>query len=349
MTQGISFLRATELAGFAGVTGASRQGMHPLLAFFPREDHGTDGIELRVEVAQTRLAKLHGWDEPVKPVQGNDLRTIKAEPGLIKAGRELTNKEESFFRAWDELIQQNQRPTEDQMAKRAKHLGTITRDAMVPVQETRHHMCQQALNGTLTAELNGHTQTIDYNLTSGTNPATVWSNTGAKISKDIYGWQDEFLDAADVPADTVFCSRKLFTTYISKNVDWLTYVAANPQLSAAFAGFDSGQLRLVSPSSPVVMFNMLWVFVEGKYTDSAGAKQDRWPVNKIVMAAMRAPDAQSPVEWAAVRNKYNPLARPAFRVFETANPLATVAEYSDNGIPVIRLKERIMPINVIGT
>lgn len=349
MTQGISFLRATELAAFAGVTGASRQGMHPLLAFFPREDYGTDGIEVRVEVATTRLAQLHGWDEAVKPIGGNDLRVIKAQPGLLKAGRELTNKEESFFRAWDELVQQGQNPGEPQAAKRAKHLATITRDAMVPVEEMKHHMCQQALNGSLSAVLNGNTQTINYGLTSGTNPGTVWSNAGAKVSKDVFGWQNEFLDQADVPADTVFFNRKLFTQYLSQNTDWLSYLAANPVLAAAFAGFNSNALQFASPSAPIFMFGMTWVPVEGKYTDSNDTKQDRWPVNKLVFAAMRAPDGQIPVEWAATRNRYNPMARPAFRVFGQENPLLTVAEYSDNGIPVVRIKERIMPVNVIGT
>ena len=346
MTIGISFLRATELAAFAGRTGASRQGMHPLLQFFPREDYGTDSIKIRVEVARTRLAQLHGWDEPVKPGKGSDLREIEAEPGLLKEGRELTNKEESFFREWAELIEQGQMPGETQAAKRAKHVNTITRDAMVPVDEMRHHMCQQALAGSLLATLNGNTQTINYGLTSLSNAATAWTNVGATIARDIFGWQEEFLDHSDVPPDTVFFNRKLFSTYLAQNTDWLSYIKDNPQLAAAFAGFDSAALRFQNAASPIFMFGMLWVPIEGKYENSLGAKVDRWPVENLTFASMRPPDGQTPLEWAAVRNKYNPNARPAFRVFEEQNPMQTVVEYSDNGIPVIRLTERVMPVDV---
>ncbi len=346
MTVGISFLRATELAAFAGVTGASRQGMHPLLQFFPREDYGTDTIKIRVEVARTRLAQLHGWDEPVKPGKGNDLREIEAEPGLLKEGRELTNKEESFFRAWNQLIEQNQVPGEAQSAKRARMINTITRDSMIPVEEMKHHMCQQALAGSLQATLNGNTQTINYGLTSLSAPGTVWSNAGAKIASDIFGGQEEFLDNADVPPDTVFFNRKLFSQYLSNNTDWLSYIKENPQLAAAFAGFDSAALRFQNVASPIFMFGMLWVPVEGKYEDSTGTKQDRWPVNGLTFCAMRPPDGQVPTEWAAVRNKYTPNARPAFRVFEESNPMQTIVEYADTGIPVIRLQERVMPVTV---
>lgn len=345
MSTGTAFLRATELAAFSGRTGHSRQGMHPLLAFFPREDYGTDEIKVRIEVAHTRLAQLHGWDEAVKPGDANDVRTITASPGLIKSGRELTNKEESFFRTWEELIEQNQVPGESQQAKRAKHIASITSDARVPVEERRHHMMTEALQGSLSAVLNGHTQTITYGLTALSVPGTVWTNTAAKISKDIFGWQEEFLDAADVPPDTVFFNRKLFTTYMSQNVDWLDYISHHPQLAAAFAGFDSSALRFQNVGSPIFMYGMLWVPIEGKYTNSAGAKVDRWPVAKLCFTSLRA-DGQNPLEWAAVRNKYNPNARPAFRVIDEANPLRTIVEYSDNGIPVIRIIERVMNADV---
>ena len=348
MTIGIDFLRAEELAG-AAQTLHTRLRNHPLLDAFPRERYGAGEIKIRVEVMEARQAKVHGWDEPVRLGEGHDLRVISVEPALIKEGREISNEEESFFRSWDELIATRQ-AEQSLQEKRAKHIATITRDATLPVNERRHQLMVQCLqDGQLSIPFNGVTQTVSYGLTDLGTPTLVWSNASAKIAREIYELQDAFEDNADVPADTVFFNPKLFSTYLAQNTDWLDYLKNNPVLAAAFAGYSPSNMRFHMPKQPFVMFDMLWVPVPGKVINDAGTKVDRWDVNQLTFAALNAGDGQQVLEWSAAQNKYQPTADPMFRLFMKDDPMQAIVEYSDNGIPAVRIRERIQTFDCTST
>ena len=92
--------------------------------------------------------------------------------------------------------------------------------------------------------------------------------------------------------------------------------------------------------------DMLWVPVTGSYTDRNGNTVARWPTDKLTFGAFRGEDGQQVLKWSSVRDEYCPDGRARFRTFEKQDPIQYFVEHAHNGVPIIRIRERVQTLDV---
>jgi hypothetical protein len=340
--QGLPEFKASELAGAADVLH-ERLEMHPLDDFFPTIVHDGETVELDVKKWTTFAADPVDFGQPSPYADAQDFRKVRATPIQLRNARPLSNKEISFFRSMGDIRQTNG-ITQSHESRKAEVLTTIARETMLPPEERKHIMQCEALRGTVDLNIGGNVVSTSYGLTALTAPSTLWSTPGtATPIEDIYAMREEFVDNAEVDPDTVFFERKVFSQYFAPNTDWKSIIKENPGMAKAFAGFltSDGDLRVhATPRTPFVMFDMIWVPVQGSYTNNAGSKIPRWPTNVLSVCALNAGDGQRVLEWASTRDEYCPDGLPATRVLSLDDPISHKSEYALNGVPLIRIKER---------
>lgn len=347
MTTG--FFEKGELAGFRDVLHEKLR-LHPLDQLFPDEVHEGTGIDVDVEVHSTFAADPTDRGEPSPYASPNAFRTIRAEPVQIRNARPLSNKEVSFFRGLGELGQVSGL-TGSLATKRARKITDLTRKVVLPVEERRHAMQAEALQGSVSLRIGGVVQAFSYGINDLTVAAGTpdWSNAAATIVQDIYKIADEFEVAGNVRADTVIFDKRMFGEYFIKNTEWKALVDKNEGMAKAFQGFfqADGDLRaMVAPTRPFQMFDMTWIPVSGSYIDKLGATNQRWNLKKLALLALDAGDGQRVLEWASNQDEYNPAGLPAMRDWTQQDPIAHKVEYSLNGVPMIYIKERVQVVTI---
>lgn len=341
----IPFLAAEELAGAGDVLG-EKLTMHPLDQLFPRIVHDGPSIEFRLRVMSAYAADNVGADAPANQAKSHDIRVINGEPLNWREARHLTNSEVSFFRRYDQLKKTNML-TGTHQSRRGQILTDVAREAMMPVKEGAHRLKAEALQGSVTYRLGGVNTTTSYGLTALTKVGTAWSNAAAPIVTDVYELMDEFETNANVPPDTVIFNPRIWSQYFAGNTEFTTYVKQSPRMAEAFLG-QGGGIRPMQQiaRAPFTMFGMVWVPVWGSYVDRDGATQARWPLDKLTMLALNAGDGQQVLEWGSVRDEYCPEGQGRYRTRTEDNPIRYAAEYADNGIPIIRIQERVQTVDL---
>jgi hypothetical protein len=340
---GLPHFEASTLEGAAD-TLHSRLDLHPTDAFFPTVVHEGSYVELDVKKWKTYAADPVDFGQASPYADPHDFRTVRATPIQLRNARPMSNKEISFFRKYG-MIRQTGGVTRTQESRRGELMAEIARETMLPVEERKHIMQCEALRGSVDLNIGGQVVNTPYGLNALTVPGVPWATTGTSDPVvDIYAMKDEFLDHAEVEADTVFFDRRIFAQYFAPSAAWNETMKRNPDMTKAFTGFlgADGDIRnFAVPRQPFVMFDMLWVPVSGSYVNKAGASVRRWPLNQLTVAALSAGDGQRILQWAATMDEYNPTGQPAMRVLSKDDPISHRTEYSLNGVPLIRVKERV--------
>jgi hypothetical protein len=346
---GIPFFEASELAGARDVLH-EKLSLHPLDAIFPTQVHEGSAIEVDVKVHTPYAADPTDRGEPTPYADPHDFRTVRAEPVQLRNGRRLSNKEISFFRRYGQL-RQTSGVTETQEARRSRHITDITREVMLPPEERKHVMQAEALQGSVTLNIGGVSQAFSYGL----NDLTVavgspdWSLAAADIVQDVYKIKGEFEDAGNVPPDTVIFNQRMFESYFIGNTEFTDYVKASPRLSEAFAGFAGSDGRLTAmeaPRTPFTLFGLTWIPITGNYVDTAGNTTARWPLTRLGLIALNAGDGQRVLEWANTMDEYQPRGTPEFRTWSTTDPIGHMVEYTEGGVPMIYIRERVQFLDI---
>lgn len=345
----IPFFEASELAGARDVLHEKLRN-HPLDALFPREVHEGSFIEVDVKVHSPYAADPTDRGAPTPFADPHDTRIVRATPVQLRNGRPLSNKEVSFFRRYGQL-RQVAGITETQERRRSRHITDITREVFLPPEERKHVMQAEALQGSVTLKIGGVSQAFSYGL----NDLTVavgspnWALAAADIVQDIYKMQGEFEDAGNVPPDTVIFNKRMFETYFIGNTEFTDYVKSSPQLSEAFSGFfgrDRELSAMVAPSAPFRLFDMNWIPLTGSYLDTDGNTTSRWPLTRLGLVALDAGDGQRVLEWAANPDEYMPNGTPEFRTWQTTDPIGYMTEYTEAGVPMIYIRERVQFLDI---
>lgn len=345
------FFEKDELEGFRDVLH-EKLGLHPLRNLFPDEVHEGTGIDVDVEVHSTFAADPVDRGEPSPYAAPNAFRTIRAEPIQLRNARPLSNKEISFFRNLGELGQVSGL-SGSQQEKRARKIMDLVRRVMLPVEERKHVMMAEALQGAVTIRIGGVDQTFSYGLNSvNTDPAIGvldWTDPAATIVQDLYRIQDAFEEAGNVRPDVAVFDKRMFARFFVQNTEFTDYVKENPALSKSFIGFhdaDGDLAALKAPSQPFEMFDMTWIPVTGTYIDTQGVTRRRWDVTTISLLAMNAGDGQRVLEWGTNQDEYNPEGSPRMRDWSEMNPISHQVEYSLNGVPIIFIRERAQTVTI---
>lgn len=340
--------KAAELAGVVDVLGSNTTAW-PLQAYFPRTVHSGSEIKFRLrDLSRNVAADNVGFDEPARRIAGKPTKEITAEPIAWRHEYALSNSEIAFFRRYNELQLQAPGMAGALVGERDAKLMDVAGQVFRPVREGVHRVMSEALRGTVNYKVGGVEMNDSYGLTALDGVSASWATASTDIPKDMYAILDAFEDAAGVPCDTIFYSPKVWTSYFTGNTAFVAWLKANPELSRAFIGQGGTVLPNQQTSrAPFQMFGVNWVPVWGSYTDRSGATQQRWPVAKLTLAALNSGDGVRVLEWGSVRDEYCPDGQPASRMRQTDNPITHTAEYADNGVPIIRVPERVAVVDLV--
>ena len=233
-------------------------------------------------------------------------------------------------------------------AERDAKMVDLAGQVFRPVREGVHRVMAEALRGSVNYKVGGVEVNDSYALTALDGVSASWATASTDIPADVYAILDDFEDNAGVPADTIFYSPKIWNSYFTGNTAFIAWLKANPELARSFIG----QGGTVLPNQQTArasfqMFGVNWVPVWGSYTDRNGATQPRWPVAKMTVAALNVGDGIRTLEWGSVRDEYCPDGQPTPRTRMTDNPITHTVEYADNGVPIIRVPDRVCVVDLV--
>lgn len=345
MSFAIPLLAKEALIAAQEVINAQSQRF-PLFDFFAREQYEGEKLEIRIKVVDSEVGRYTTADGPAHLVKPGTLTTVKVEPLYHRPMTKWTSGDLSLFADWDKVRKMAGPAMETLQAQVSRKMTETLDDVSLGARETMHDMLAGALLGANSYDVDGLTVTIDYGHPELTDPGTAWTDSGATIVEDIYAAIDEFIQQSDgVAPDTVFYNPRAWSRYFVPNEEFRTFIVASPDLARAF-GVRGPDAEIADVEGILVdpMFHLQWVPIQGPHI-KAGASEQRWPVDQLVFASLRA-DAKRVLEHAMTRDVYNPMPSFMWETFEQDEPKGTYSRYSDNGAAVVLVPGRVQILDV---
>ncbi len=360
------FFKASTFQGMAREFDSRDQSL-PLLGtdprtnrnWFPRRSYEGETVKLRVRVVEARSGGYTTPDGPSRFVKPGRVEFIEVTPLYARHARHLKSSEAQLFRQAGELIEQMGEAVAGESAvvqNAQEKLIEVMEEVRSYNRELMHAAIAGALQGTYTYSIDGFAQNIDYQLQALTAPAIAWDvGDGTAIPvTNIHAMKVEFKNqSGGKMADTVFFHPDLFNTALLDSTQWNALVLENPSMNAAFLGAmgtgpgSSGNVINFTAMAPFILFNMLWVPVDGDYVDDDdGSTVLRWPVGQLTIAAWGS-DLQDVAEHAMVQDDNTPNPSDEWKTWqETGDKSGWNIRNSDNGGMSIRLHRRVQTWNV---
>jgi hypothetical protein len=349
-TLSIDFLRRENLLAAQGPLMNLQSARYPLERYFERVQGEGDKIQIRVRKIPDIVSPVATPDGPAHLIKDGTLDVIEVNPIRVRPMKKWENSDISLFAQFDEIVQTTSNAMSSPLAaKAARKLRAGLIEILKRIRTTMHDAYAGALLGSYTYRIGLVEVTVDYGHPALTAPTTVWTNAGATIIADVYGWQQEFLDQSDgAPITHAFYNGRAWSKYFVGNTDFQTWLAASPKLAESF-GIKGSQPEIVTDGEGTFtdpIFGFTWVNVAGPHI-KAGTSQDRWPVEKIAFASLNQGDESEPtLQHAMVQDRYNPEARINWKSWEEDEPERTYTRGADNGAAVVTLPGRVQVVDV---